>query len=64
MIGKTEAVLVTGASKRSPRQFTGKSSRNISVNFEGAPEMIGKILPVRITGKGKTTLKGEIIKGE
>ena len=64
LIGTEASVLVTGASRRSPRQFTGKSSRNISVNFEGAPEMIGKILPVRITGKGKTTLKGEIIKGE
>ena len=61
MIGNTEAVLVTGASKRSENQITGKTSRNISVNFEGSAELVGKIAPVRITAASKTTLKGQII---
>ena len=59
MIGKTEQVLVTGQSRRSETQFTGKTSRNISVNFEGNTDMIGQIVPVRITAASKTTLKGE-----
>ncbi len=63
LIGRDESVLVTGRSKRDPRQLTGKCSRNISVNFEGGAENIGRIVPVRITGKSKTTLKG-VIKGE
>ncbi len=64
LLGKEETVLVTGQSKRSPRQLTGKCSRNISVNFEGSPDRIGAILPIRITGKSKTTLKGELMEGE
>ncbi len=64
LLGARETVLVTGQSKRSPRQLTGKCSRNISVNFEGDPALIGEILPIRITGKSKTTLKGEILEGE
>ena len=64
LIGQEESVLITGLSRRSSRQLTGKCSRNISVNFEGEEQLIGQIVPVRITGSGKTTLKGEIIKGE
>ena len=59
MIGKTEAVLVTGASKRNEKQITGKTSRNISVNFEASADLIGRIVPVRITAASKTTLKGK-----
>ena len=64
MIGKRESVLVAGLSRRSENQLTGKCSRNISVNFPGDPALIGRIVPVRITGAGKTTLKGQIIEGE
>ena len=63
MIGKTEQVLVTGASKRSERQITGKTSRNISVNFPGNDDLVGQVVPVRIIGSGKTTLKGEMLPG-
>ena len=64
MIGKTESVLVTGHSRRSEKQLTGKCSRNISVNFPGDPDLIGSIVKVTITAAGKTTLKGQIIEGE
>ncbi|MBR5111196.1 MAG: tRNA (N6-isopentenyl adenosine(37)-C2)-methylthiotransferase MiaB [Clostridia bacterium] len=64
MTGKTEQVLVTGRSKRSETQFTGKTSRNISVNFEGNERMIGQIIPVAITAASKTTLKGTVREGE
>ena len=60
MIGQTAQVLVTGRSRRSEKQFTGKTSRNISVNFEGSEELIGKIAPVKIIAAGKTTLKGKL----
>ena len=53
-------VLVTGASKRNENQITGKTSRNISVNFEGSADIIGQIVPVKITAASKTTLKGQI----
>lgn len=61
MIGKTESVLVTGASKRNENQITGKTSRNISVNFEGSAGLVGKIVKVEITAASKTTLKGQIV---
>ena len=60
MIGRTESVLVTGTSKRNENQITGKTSRNISVNFEGNAGLVGKIVPVKITAASKTTLKGQI----
>jgi len=64
LIGTEQSVLVTGQSKRDEKQITGKCSRNISVNFEGDASLLGQIVPVRITGKGKTTLRGELLKGE
>ena len=57
---KTESVLVTGASKRNEHEITGKTSRNISVNFEGNADLVGKIVNVKITAASKTTLKGQI----
>ena len=60
MLGQTASVLVTGQSKRNESQFTGKTSRNISVNFEGSADLVGRIVPVKITDKSKTTLKGQL----
>lgn len=59
MKGCTVNVLVEGTSRRSPTQLTGKCERNINVNFDGDPSDVGKILPVRITGAGSNTLRGE-----
>jgi len=59
MRGETVPVLVEGASRRRAAQLTGKSGRNISVNFNGDAADIGKIVPVRITGAGSNTLRGQ-----
>ena len=59
MKGQTVQVLVEGTSRRRENQLTGKSGRNISVNFNGSAEDIGRIVPVRITGAGSNTLRGE-----
>ena len=61
MVGQTVNVLVTDVSRRNASMLTGKCERNISVNFIGKPENMGKIVPVRITAASRTTLKGEII---
>ncbi len=63
LVGTRESVLVTGTSRRSERQLTGKCSRNISVNFAGTPDLIGRIVPVEITAASKTTLRGQIVEG-
>ena len=63
MVGRTVNVLATDVSRRDASMLTGKCERNISVNFIGKPEDMGRIVPVRITAASRTTLKGEI-KGE
>ncbi|MBQ9300818.1 MAG: tRNA (N6-isopentenyl adenosine(37)-C2)-methylthiotransferase MiaB [Clostridia bacterium] len=59
MHGQTAQVLVEGTSRRRETQLTGKSGRNINVNFTGDASDIGKIIPIRITGAGSNTLRGE-----
>ena len=59
MQGQTAQVLVEGTSRRRATQLTGKSGRNINVNFNGSTADIGKIIPVRIIGAGSNTLRGE-----
>lgn len=59
MRGQTAQVLVEGVSRRRSSQLTGKSGRNINVNFNGTESDVGKIIPVRVTGAGSNTLRGE-----
>lgn len=63
MIGLNEKVLITGTSRRDASMMTGKTGRNISINFTDNDHKVGDIVNVNITGYGKTTLKGEICKG-
>ena len=64
LIGTKVNVLVSGNARRDENELTGKSERNISVNFRGTKDLIGTIVPVQITAASKTTLRGEIIKGD
>ena len=64
LIGTRVNVLVSGNARRDETELTGKSERNISVNFRGTKDLIGTIVPVQITAASKTTLRGEIVKGE
>ena len=59
MKGSTARVLVEGVSKRRDTHLTGKSERNINVNFNGDPSDIGHFVNIRITGAGSNTLRGE-----
>ena len=47
MRGETVQALVEGVSRRRENQLTGKTGRNINVNFNGAPDDIGKIVRVQ-----------------
>lgn len=60
-IGQVHSVLVEEASKRDENQMAGKNEYNITVNFPGSKELIGKIVRVRITSAGESTLRGERI---
>ncbi|MBQ9408796.1 MAG: tRNA (N6-isopentenyl adenosine(37)-C2)-methylthiotransferase MiaB [Clostridia bacterium] len=57
-LGTVQPVLVEAISTRNDATVGGKTPRGHMVNFAGGAELIGKILPVRITDTGKNTLKG------
>ena len=60
-IGQVHSVLVDEASKRDDTQMAGKNQYNITVNFPGKKELIGKIVNVKITSAGESTLRGEMV---
>lgn len=60
-IGQVHSVLVEEASKRDEHQMAGKDEYNITVNFPGSKDLIGRIVRVRITSAGESTLRGERI---
>lgn len=61
MIGKEYKVLIEGKSKNNDKLYTGRTSQNKVVIFEGNNEMIGKVLNVRVTSEHLWYLRGEII---
>ena len=60
-IGQIHSVLVDEASKRDETQMAGKNEYNITVNFPGSSDLIGRIVRVKITSAGESTLRGELI---
>ena len=63
-IGQIHSVLVDEASKRDEHQMAGKNEYNITVNFPGTRDLIGRIVRVRITSSGESTLRGELIEAD
>ena len=59
--GHLEEVLVEGQSKQSPRDVTGRTRSNKVVNFEGSPEWVGRLIPVRVTQGFAHSLRGQSI---
>ncbi|MCQ4635536.1 tRNA (N6-isopentenyl adenosine(37)-C2)-methylthiotransferase MiaB [Anaerovorax odorimutans] len=60
-VGRVEKVLVEGLSKTSDRTYTGRTEEFKLINFAGTPDMVGKIIDVKVT-EGKTfSLEGEVI---
>ena len=63
LTGSVQEVLATDRSRRDETMMTGKCGRNISINFRGTEEDLGKILKVRVISAGRTTLRGEKLDG-
>lgn len=59
MIGTTERILVEGPSRKSGRDFTGRTDTNKTVVFPHADELPGDVLDVRIERVNSATLFGE-----
>jgi hypothetical protein len=51
---------VEGFAQRNPGELMGRCSSHQTVNFPGAPELLGCIVDVRITEALKHTLRGAL----
>jgi tRNA-2-methylthio-N6-dimethylallyladenosine synthase len=60
MVGQVEKILVTGPSKKDPEILAGRTENNRVVNFKGNPDMIGKLVSVRITEALNYSLRGDV----
>ena len=61
MVGTIERVLIEGRSKKHDGELAGRTGNNRIVNFPGAPELIGRFVPVRIAAVKTHSLRGELI---
>jgi tRNA-2-methylthio-N6-dimethylallyladenosine synthase len=62
MEGSKAEVLVEGASKNSSEDLTGRTRTNRIVNFKGTPDMIGKLVEVKVVEGCANSLRGSIEK--
>lgn len=60
MVGTIQPVLVHRISKKDSQEIAGRTENNRIVNFAGSADLIGKIIPVRITEVYKNCLRGEL----
>ncbi len=58
-VGRVEEVLVDSRSRRREWELSGRTSGNTVVNLSGPPDLIGRLVPVRITAANPNSLKGE-----
>ncbi len=61
LIGTEELVLVDEVSKNDNTRLSGRTDGFKLVNFPGSPELIGKIVRVKITNANTFSLEGELI---
>lgn len=62
MVGSIENVLVEEVNRQDPNMVTGRTERNSLVHFEGGEELIGQVIPVKITQNKIFYLIGERMK--
>lgn len=60
-VGTVEEVLVDSTSRRRETEVSGRTSGNTIVNFAGGRELIGRLVPVRITDAAPNSLRGELV---
>lgn len=61
LVGRTEDVLVDGASRRREWELKGRTSGNTVVNFPGDPGWVGRTVPVTIRRAGPNAVWGEAL---
>ena len=60
-VGHVVEVLVDSTSRRRDWELAGRTTGNTVVNFSAPKELLGRLLPVRITGSGPFSLRGELL---
>ena len=63
-IGSFEEILVDGPSRLKNGQLMGRSRGNRIVNIAGPADLVGRLVPVRITGATATSLIAEVLSGK
>ncbi|MCK5696998.1 MAG: tRNA (N6-isopentenyl adenosine(37)-C2)-methylthiotransferase MiaB [Gammaproteobacteria bacterium] len=62
MIGTIQPVLVHGVAKKDTSEAAGRTENNRVVNFDPqGQELVGKIIPVKITAAYRNSLRGELL---
>jgi len=61
MVGGVYSVLVDGISKHNENRLSGYTENGKLVHFEGAANLVGKIVQVKITGSKVYSLQGEYL---
>jgi tRNA-2-methylthio-N6-dimethylallyladenosine synthase len=60
MVGTTQRVLVTGASKKNASELAGRTANNRVVNFPAPPRLVGEMIDVVITAAAPHSLRGRV----
>ncbi|NLC45064.1 MAG: TRAM domain-containing protein, partial [Clostridiales bacterium] len=58
---KLVKVLVEGPSKTKEDIYTGRTDTNKIVNFESCPDLVGKLVSIRIKKAQTWSLEGEVV---
>jgi tRNA-2-methylthio-N6-dimethylallyladenosine synthase len=61
LVGEMVEVLVEGRSYKNPKRLAGRTRNNKIVMFEGAAELIGQLLPIRIGQVTVVALYGNVV---
>lgn len=64
MVGTTQTLLVTGHSKKSDNQISGRTENNRVVNFDGDPALVGQFVDVKITEALPNSLRAELLSND
>jgi tRNA-2-methylthio-N6-dimethylallyladenosine synthase len=60
-VGQTEKVLVEGESRNDPDVLSGRTDHNRILNFNGAKDLVGKTVKVKVTEGLLNSLRGELV---
>lgn len=60
-VGQVREVLIEGESKQGQGQLFGRTTWNRIVNISGPPELVGQLVPVRVTKSYRNSQLGELV---